>query len=153
VLHLKRNLAASLFVSFHDVSLTKQNKTKQNKTNRFEVLFIRKNLTALHQMSTTFSLRYTCCVPTFCYRSVYCCLIRYVLVRIRIAKCFTISRKWFPREVMFGNKHILLMNTRCLHLRSSCASGLSSDLATKETLTLLLQRSFRDFATRVWTSF
>jgi hypothetical protein len=34
-------------------------------------------------------------VPKFCYQSVYCCLIRYFLVRIRIAKCFTNSSKRF----------------------------------------------------------
>jgi hypothetical protein len=43
----------------------------------------------------------TSCVPKFCYQSVYCCLIRYFLVRIRIAKCFTNSTRRFRCEVMF----------------------------------------------------
>jgi hypothetical protein len=38
---------------------------------------------------------YTFCVPKFCYQSMYCCLIQYFLVRIRIAKCFTNSNKQF----------------------------------------------------------
>jgi hypothetical protein len=33
------------------------------------------------------------CAPKFCYQSVYFCLIRYFLVRIRIVKCFTNSSK------------------------------------------------------------
>jgi hypothetical protein len=47
----------------------------------------------------------TSCVPKFCYYLVYCCLMRYVLVRIHIAKCFTNSNKRFRREVMFENEH------------------------------------------------
>jgi hypothetical protein len=39
------------------------------------------------------------------YRSVYCCLIRYILVRTRIAKYFTNKRKRFKYEVMFENEH------------------------------------------------
>jgi hypothetical protein len=42
----------------------------------------------------------TACVPKYCYQSVYCCLIRYFLVRIRIAKCFTNNRKRFRCEVI-----------------------------------------------------
>jgi hypothetical protein len=38
----------------------------------------------------------TSCVPKFCYQSVYC-LIRYFLVRIRIAKCSTNSSKLFRK--------------------------------------------------------
>jgi hypothetical protein len=47
----------------------------------------------------------TSCVPKFRYQSVYCCLIRYFNVRIRIAKCFTSSSKRFRCEVMFENEH------------------------------------------------
>jgi hypothetical protein len=47
----------------------------------------------------------TSCVLKFCYQSVYCCLIRYFLVRIRIAKCFTNSSKRFRCEVKFENGH------------------------------------------------
>jgi hypothetical protein len=31
----------------------------------------------------------TSCVPKYCYQSLFCCLIRYFLVRTSIAKCFT----------------------------------------------------------------
>jgi hypothetical protein len=47
----------------------------------------------------------TSCVPKCCYQSMYCCLIRYFLVRIRIAKCFTNSSKLFQCEVLFENEH------------------------------------------------
>jgi hypothetical protein len=47
----------------------------------------------------------TSCVPKFCYQSVHCCLIRYFLVRIRTAKCFTNNSKRFRCEVMFENEH------------------------------------------------
>jgi hypothetical protein len=47
----------------------------------------------------------TSCVPKFRYQSVYCCLIRYFLVRIRNAKCFTNISKQFRCEVMFENEH------------------------------------------------
>jgi hypothetical protein len=42
----------------------------------------------------------------FCYQSVYSCLIRHFLLRIRIAKCFTNSSKRFRYEVMFENEHM-----------------------------------------------
>jgi hypothetical protein len=45
----------------------------------------------------------TSCVPKQCHQSVYSCLIRYFLVRIHIAKCFTNSSKRLR-----GWTHILL---------------------------------------------
>jgi hypothetical protein len=45
----------------------------------------------------------TSCVPKFCHQSMYC-LIRYFLVRICIAKCFTNNSKQFWCEVMFENE-------------------------------------------------
>jgi hypothetical protein len=41
----------------------------------------------------------TSCVPKFCFLAVYCCLIRYFLVRICITICFTNSSKRFRYEV------------------------------------------------------
>jgi hypothetical protein len=70
-------------------------------------------------MSTTFSKTsiHPSCVPKFCYQSVCCCLIRYFLVRIRFAECFTNSRKQFRFEVMSKSEHTFcsLINQ---HLRS-----------------------------------
>jgi hypothetical protein len=37
---------------------------------------------------------------------VYCCLTRYFLARICIAKCFTNSSKWFQCEVIFGTEYM-----------------------------------------------
>jgi hypothetical protein len=48
------------------------------------------------------------CVPKFWNQSVYC-LIRYFLVRIRIAKCFTNRSKRFRCEVIFENEHTFCM--------------------------------------------
>jgi hypothetical protein len=70
------------------------------------------------------------CVPKYFYQSVYCCLIRYFLVRIRIAKWFTNSNKLFRCEAMSKLKH-----TFCSHLNSFCANGVSSGHATGVTLT------------------
>jgi hypothetical protein len=58
-------------------------------------------------------------------------LIRYILVRIRIAKCFTNSSKRFRCEVMFENEHAFCL---CSHLFSVCATGVSIGLATRATL-------------------
>jgi hypothetical protein len=60
------------------------------------------------------------CVPKYCYQSVYCCLIRYFLVRIRIAKCFTYSSKWFQREVMSENEHTFWS---CIHHVRTCTAS------------------------------
>jgi len=57
----------------------------------------------------------------FSYQSVYCCLIRYFLVRIRTAKFFTNSTKRFR-------------DTPCSYLLNCIATGMSSGLATKMTL-------------------
>jgi hypothetical protein len=65
----------------------------------------------LNQQSLSFSpkrhfpVATTSCVPKFYYQSVYCCLIRYFLVRIRTAKCFTNSSSRFRCEVTFENEH------------------------------------------------
>jgi hypothetical protein len=47
----------------------------------------------------------TSCVPKLCYQPVYCCLIRYFLVKIDIPKLFMNSGKRFQSEVMFENNH------------------------------------------------
>jgi hypothetical protein len=44
---------------------------------------------ALRSLDEHMSQTNTCCVPECFYQSVHCCLIRYILVRICIAKCFT----------------------------------------------------------------
>jgi hypothetical protein len=61
--------------------------------------------TAVISLDEHLSQTDTSCVPKFCFQSVYCCLVRYCLVRIRIAKCFTNSSKRFRCEVMFENEH------------------------------------------------
>jgi hypothetical protein len=57
-------------------------------------------------------------VLKFCYQPTYCHLIQYFLVRAHITKCFMKSSRWFWFELMFKNKHILLVNTLHLHLQS-----------------------------------
>jgi hypothetical protein len=49
--------------------------------------------------------------------------------------------------------HVLLMNTPCSHLYSFCASGLSSDLATRVTLTRVSRGRLGESITRGWTCF
>jgi hypothetical protein len=49
----------------------------------------------------------TSCAPKFCYQSLYCCLTRYFLVRIRIVKWFTNSSKRLRCEVTFENERTL----------------------------------------------
>jgi nitrate reductase gamma subunit len=59
-----------------------------------------------------------------------------LVVRIRIAKCFTNSSKWFRCEVMFENEHTFFSWTH--HVCTCtvfCATGVSSGLATRVTLT------------------
>jgi hypothetical protein len=58
-------------------------------------------ISALLSLDEHLSQTNTSCVTKFCYQSVYCCLIRYFLVRIRIAKCFTnSSSRRFRGEAM-----------------------------------------------------
>jgi hypothetical protein len=60
-------------------------------------MYVRNHLQkALHQISPTYSETHThtTFVLKFCYQSVYC-FIRYFLVRIHIAECFTSSGKRF----------------------------------------------------------
>jgi hypothetical protein len=59
---------------------------------------------AAHAMVTNTSR-----VPALCYQYEHC-FVRYFLVRISIAKCFTDKRKRFRSEVMFVNKHVLRLN-------------------------------------------
>jgi hypothetical protein len=58
----------------------------------------------------------TSCHPTFCYLSVYCCLIRYFIVAILIDKCFTKNSRIFCYEVLFKNEH-----TSCSWIHHVCA--------------------------------
>jgi hypothetical protein len=96
----------------------------------------------------------TSCVPKCCYQSVYCCLIRYFLVRIRIAKCFTNSSKRIRCEVMFENEHTFgSWITPCSYLHSFCATGVSSGLATRATLIQVSRGRFGESITRGWTCF
>jgi hypothetical protein len=76
----------------------------------------------------------TSCVPEFCYQPVYCCLIRYFLVRTRIAKCFTISSRRCRCELMFENEHALCSSS-CPLLHGFCSVIVSSGLVTRVTLT------------------
>jgi hypothetical protein len=90
----------------------------------------------------------TSCVPKFCYQSVYC-LIRYILVRISIAKCFTNSSKRFRCEVMFENEHTFCSWIH--HVHSFWANGVSSGLVTSVTLTRVSQVRLGKNITRRWT--
>jgi hypothetical protein len=62
-------------------------------------------ISALLSLDEHLSQTNTSCIPTFCFQSVYCRFIWYVLVMIRIAECFTNSSKRFRCEVMFENEH------------------------------------------------
>jgi hypothetical protein len=62
------------------------------------------------------------CVSKCCYQSVYCCIIRYFHVRIRIAKCFTNRSRPFRCERTFCSR----VETPYRH--SFCAIGVSSGL-------------------------
>jgi hypothetical protein len=89
-------------------------------------------------------------------RRVYCCLIRHLLVRIRIAKCFTNSCKWFRWEVMFENEHTFCLWIRFSPVHSFCAAGTSIGLAT--TVTTIVSRwrlvqSVTWWWTRFWVHF
>jgi hypothetical protein len=86
-----------------------------------------------------FPVANTSCVPKFSYQSVYCCLIRYFLVRIRIAKCFMNRSKRFRREIMFENEHTFYSS---LHYVCTC-TALRSGLATRATLTRVLRGRLR----------
>jgi hypothetical protein len=66
---------------------------------------VRAVISAVLSLDEHLSQTNTSCVPKCCYQSVYCCLIRYFFVRMRIAKCFTNSSKRFRCEVMFDNEH------------------------------------------------
>lgn len=75
------------------------------------------------------------CVLKLCYKSVHCCLIRCILVRTRIAKCFQNGRKLFQCEVMFENKHTFCSRNTCSNLHRFWTTGVDIGLATRETLT------------------
>jgi hypothetical protein len=67
--------------------------------NRYDVI------SAVLSLDEHLSQTNTSCIPKFSYQSVYCCIIRYCLVRIRIAKCFTNSSKRYRSKGMFENEH------------------------------------------------
>lgn len=75
------------------------------------------------------------CVSVFSSQRIYCCLLRYFVVRIRINKGFTKSSKLFTCLVTFENEHVLLMNTQYAHFNGFCAYGVSRGLATSTTVT------------------
>jgi hypothetical protein len=57
---------------------------------------------------------------------------------LRMATCFTKSRKRFRCEVTFVlYEHVLLVNIRRLYLHDFCASGVSSGLAIRVTLIVM----------------
>jgi hypothetical protein len=79
-----------------------------NVKNELFLVFVTENLTTEKQClkcPITFSKTHKhSCNPKFCYQSVYCS-IQYVRVRMRIAKFFTNSGKWFRSEVISGSEH------------------------------------------------
>jgi hypothetical protein len=95
----------------------------------------------------------TSCVPKLCYQSVYCCLIRYFIVQMRIAECFTNSSKISILSNIQEWTHVLLVNSPCSHLHSFCATGVSSGLATRMTFTRVLRGRLGESITRGWTCF
>jgi hypothetical protein len=111
--------------------------------------------TALQQtpkMSTTFSK--TSIHPKCCYKSVYCCLIRYFLVRIRIVKCFTNSSKRFRCEVTFENEHSFCS---WIHHVRTCTAFVplawAAALVTRVTLTRVSRGRLGENVTQGWTCF
>jgi len=83
----------------------------------------------------------TSCVPKCCYHLVHYCLIWYCLIKICIVMCFTEGIKRFRCKVMFENEHTLCSwMWPCSHLHNVCATGVSSGLATKVTLTRVSHR-------------
>jgi hypothetical protein len=98
-----------------------------NKTNElfFSLHLLGKTYrTALQQVSTAFLKTQKNCVPKFCYQSVYCCLIRYLLFRIHIDKCFMNSSKRFWCKVMSENEH-----TFCSWIHNVCTCIAFAQLA------------------------
>jgi hypothetical protein len=49
--------------------------------------------------------------------------------------------------------HVLLISTPCSHLHSFCATGVSSGLATRVTLTRMSRGRLGESITRRWTCF
>jgi hypothetical protein len=72
-----------------------------------------------------FPVAHTSCVPK-CYQSVYCCLIRHFLVRIRTTKCFTNSSKPIRCELKFENGHMFCSWTHHVHSCITCAQLVSA---------------------------
>jgi hypothetical protein len=136
-------VTTAVFASFGDIDITRQNELFFN----FYLLW-RTSITALQQMSTTLSrtLKHFLC-PEILYKSVYC-LIRYFLVWIRTAKCFTSSSRRFREWA-----HVLFVNRWCSNLHSFCATGVSGGLATRVTLTRVSWRRLGESVTRGWTWF
>jgi hypothetical protein len=101
-------------------------------------------------MPDIFPVANTSCVPQFCYQLVYCCLIRYFLFRIDNAKCFMNRSKRFWCKVHFWEwTHVLLVKTKCSHLHSFGATGVSS-LETRMTLTQLSRGRMGELITQGW---
>jgi hypothetical protein len=147
VFHLKRNSNWN--------SICKLWWHQYNKTNFFFKLFIHyEDLTEqLYRWCLPPSQRHanTSCVLKLCYQSVYFCLICYLLARIRIAKCFMNSSRWFWCEVMFENEYTLCLWIH--HFHSFYATGMISSLATKLTLTQVSQGSLGESVTWGWACF
>jgi hypothetical protein len=93
--------------------------------------------------SDMFPVAKASCAPKF-YKSMYWCLIRSFLVRIRIAKRLTNGSKGFQWEVMY----VLFGNTPRWHLNNLCATGVSNGLAARVTLTPVPLWSLRKSITR-----
>lgn len=89
-------------------------------------------------------------VPKFCKQAVHCRLIQYILFRIIFAKCFTNCSGQFRWEVIFQKKHIFCS---WIHHVRTCATGMSSGLATMVTLTQVSRGRLGESNTWGWTCF
>jgi hypothetical protein len=83
---------------------------------RLRSLFVmlRQRCRAYHSMSYKFCTIEIFCVPKFCSQCVYCCLVRYFLLRVRTNKLFTKTNSRFGYEANVREwTHALLRNTSC----------------------------------------
>jgi hypothetical protein len=86
--------------------------------------------------------------PTFCYQSVYYCLILNFLARIRTTKCFmNSSSKLFRCEVVYENGHTFGSWTH--HF---LATAVNTGLATRVTLTRVWRGKLGESVTQGWTA-
>jgi hypothetical protein len=70
-----------------------------------------------------------------------------------LLKCFTNNKTISERINIRGWTHVLLVNTSCSHLHSFCATGVSSGLATRATLTRVSRSRMGQTIYTVWTCF